>query len=319
MMNDPKYLRVGTLFAAFADAGAKVAVVTAKDKLRELLGHRLKGICFSSEKADQVTLAANGIENIARPGRAAAAVGLQRGAVRVRLRRRRRAPRARAAGHHVPLDDRLRPAQGGARHRRRQRLLRHDGRLPAAPGRDGRRDRGHRRPRDERQDRRLRSPERHLPAGLARRRIRRGIHAGDPADHRPLRRPPRRARLVRHRLHHRRRGRARRGRAHRRAARRPVGPPARGGGAPVRAGAGAHRRPRRRLRAVERPRQQCLPPRPVGARPCRCVRTGASPSSRCRCSRTGRRESSCRPGAAGAISMPSTSRSTTCSSGNPRP
>ncbi len=64
MMNDPKYLRVGTLFAAFADAGAKVAVVTAKDKLRELLGHRLKGICFSSEKADQVTLAANGIENI---------------------------------------------------------------------------------------------------------------------------------------------------------------------------------------------------------------------------------------------------------------
>jgi phosphonoacetate hydrolase len=64
MMNDPKYLRVGTLFAAFADVGAKVAVVTAKDKLRELLGHRLKGICFSSEKADQVTLAANGVENI---------------------------------------------------------------------------------------------------------------------------------------------------------------------------------------------------------------------------------------------------------------
>jgi phosphonoacetate hydrolase len=61
MMNDPKYLRTGTLLAAFADAGAKVAVVTAKDKLRELLGHRLKGICFSSEKADQATVAANGI------------------------------------------------------------------------------------------------------------------------------------------------------------------------------------------------------------------------------------------------------------------
>ena len=52
MMNDPKYLRAGTILAAFAEAGAKVAVVTAKDKLRKLLGHQLKGICFSSEKAD---------------------------------------------------------------------------------------------------------------------------------------------------------------------------------------------------------------------------------------------------------------------------
>ena len=53
MMNDPKYLRAGTILAAFADAGAKVAVVTAKDKLRALLGHRMTGICFSSEKADR--------------------------------------------------------------------------------------------------------------------------------------------------------------------------------------------------------------------------------------------------------------------------
>src|SRR5512134_1596743 len=52
MMNDPKYLRAGTILAAFAEAGAKVAVVTAKDKLRKLLGHQLKGICFSSENAD---------------------------------------------------------------------------------------------------------------------------------------------------------------------------------------------------------------------------------------------------------------------------
>ena len=56
MMNDPKYLRCGTLLAAFADAGAKVAVVTAKDKLRTLLGHGLKGICFSAEKADAKTV-----------------------------------------------------------------------------------------------------------------------------------------------------------------------------------------------------------------------------------------------------------------------
>jgi len=61
MMNDAKYLRAGTILAALADAGAKVAVVTAKDKLRALLGHRLKGICFSSEKADQATMEGNGI------------------------------------------------------------------------------------------------------------------------------------------------------------------------------------------------------------------------------------------------------------------
>jgi phosphonoacetate hydrolase len=64
MMNDPRHLRVGTILAAFSEAGAKVAVITAKDKLRKLLGHRMTGICFSSEKADQATLAENGIEKL---------------------------------------------------------------------------------------------------------------------------------------------------------------------------------------------------------------------------------------------------------------
>lgn len=64
MMNDPKYLRAGTILAAFADAGARVAVVTAKDKLRTLLGHKMKGICFSAEKADQVTIVDNGIADV---------------------------------------------------------------------------------------------------------------------------------------------------------------------------------------------------------------------------------------------------------------
>jgi phosphonoacetate hydrolase len=64
MMNDPEYLRAPTLLAAFANAGARVAVVTAKDKLRRLLGHELEGICFSAEKSDQATLADNGIENV---------------------------------------------------------------------------------------------------------------------------------------------------------------------------------------------------------------------------------------------------------------
>src|SRR3979490_263342 len=56
MMNDPRHLRVGTILAAFSNAGATVAVITAKDKLRKLLGHRMTGICFSSEQAGQVTL-----------------------------------------------------------------------------------------------------------------------------------------------------------------------------------------------------------------------------------------------------------------------
>ena len=68
MMNDPRFLRAPTLFAAFQTAGATVAVVTAKDKLRALLSHELDcagetAVCFSSEKADSTTQAEHGIEN----------------------------------------------------------------------------------------------------------------------------------------------------------------------------------------------------------------------------------------------------------------
>lgn len=68
MMNDPVFLRAPTIFEAFQQAGAKIAVVTAKDKLRLLLGNRLKfdgrAICFSAEQADEASLAENGIENV---------------------------------------------------------------------------------------------------------------------------------------------------------------------------------------------------------------------------------------------------------------
>ncbi|HEX2547085.1 MAG TPA: phosphonoacetate hydrolase [Ramlibacter sp.] len=64
LMNDPRYLRAPTILARAAAAGCKVAVVTAKDKLRTLLGHGLQGICFSAEKADQATQAENGIANV---------------------------------------------------------------------------------------------------------------------------------------------------------------------------------------------------------------------------------------------------------------
>ena len=69
MMNDPKFLRVETLFPAFQRAGLRIAVVTAKDKLRGLLGKGLtlapgKACSFSSEKSDKASLAENGIEKV---------------------------------------------------------------------------------------------------------------------------------------------------------------------------------------------------------------------------------------------------------------
>ncbi len=64
MMNDPKWLRAPTILAALSGAGHACAVVTAKDKLRRLLGHGMQGICFSSEKADAATLADNGIDGV---------------------------------------------------------------------------------------------------------------------------------------------------------------------------------------------------------------------------------------------------------------
>lgn len=63
MMNDPRFLRCDTILAAFSRAGAQVAAVTAKDKLRLLLGHGLRGICFSAEKADRVNRTEHGIDD----------------------------------------------------------------------------------------------------------------------------------------------------------------------------------------------------------------------------------------------------------------
>lgn len=64
MMNDPKWLRAPSILAALADAGRSVAVVTAKDKLRKLLGHKMNGVCFSAEKADEATHEENGISGV---------------------------------------------------------------------------------------------------------------------------------------------------------------------------------------------------------------------------------------------------------------
>ncbi len=52
MMTDPALMRSETILALMARAGVATAAVTAKDKLRRLLGHNLDGTCFSSEFAD---------------------------------------------------------------------------------------------------------------------------------------------------------------------------------------------------------------------------------------------------------------------------
>ena len=69
MMNDARFMRAPTIMKAFHDSGASVAVVTAKDKLRTLLGYGLdpssgRAVAFSSEKADKATRAENGIEDV---------------------------------------------------------------------------------------------------------------------------------------------------------------------------------------------------------------------------------------------------------------
>jgi phosphonoacetate hydrolase len=67
VMTGPELLRSRTILAAFADAGAKVVSITAKDKLRRQLGKGLDlsrgNISFSSECADRCSLEENGIED----------------------------------------------------------------------------------------------------------------------------------------------------------------------------------------------------------------------------------------------------------------
>ncbi|NLI30353.1 MAG: phosphonoacetate hydrolase [Nitrospiraceae bacterium] len=64
MMNEARFLRAESLLAVFSEHGAKVASITAKDKLSRMLSHGVKGgIAFSAEKADECSLAENGIEN----------------------------------------------------------------------------------------------------------------------------------------------------------------------------------------------------------------------------------------------------------------
>jgi phosphonoacetate hydrolase len=66
MMNSPEFRRCPTLLCSAADAGRKVAFITAKEKLRTVLGDGVVergGIVFSSEKVDEAKLETHGIDN----------------------------------------------------------------------------------------------------------------------------------------------------------------------------------------------------------------------------------------------------------------
>ena len=69
MMNDPKFLRAETILKAFHARGAKVCAITAKDKLRKLLGTGLvfgdgTAISFSAETPDSAAMDSHGIEGV---------------------------------------------------------------------------------------------------------------------------------------------------------------------------------------------------------------------------------------------------------------
>ncbi|MGZ8900005.1 MAG: phosphonoacetate hydrolase [Limisphaerales bacterium] len=67
MMNSADFLRAPTIFPAAAKAGRKVAIVTAKEKLRDIFAQGLiaeGGIAFSSERASHVTVQTHGIERV---------------------------------------------------------------------------------------------------------------------------------------------------------------------------------------------------------------------------------------------------------------
>lgn len=72
MMLDATPMRAPTILASFADEGAGVIAITAKDKLRKALANNLKGVAFSAEAAESCTYAEHGISDVANMvGRAA--------------------------------------------------------------------------------------------------------------------------------------------------------------------------------------------------------------------------------------------------------
>ncbi|MGX5851548.1 phosphonoacetate hydrolase [Mesorhizobium sp. PL10] len=64
MMLDARLMRASTILAEFSKAGANVAVVTAKDKLRKALAHEMLGIAVSAQNANSCSIKENGIDDL---------------------------------------------------------------------------------------------------------------------------------------------------------------------------------------------------------------------------------------------------------------
>ena len=64
MITDASVLRCETILGLMSQAGVKSAGVTAKDKLREIIRHNLRGIAFSAQHADKATMANAGIDDV---------------------------------------------------------------------------------------------------------------------------------------------------------------------------------------------------------------------------------------------------------------
>ena len=151
MMNDVRFLRAPTVFKQFYDAGAKVAIVTAKDKLRALLGAGLsfdedRARCFSAEQSASSTAQEHGIDNASdwlgmpQPEVYSADLSEFVFAAGVKLLREWK------PGRHVSDDNRLRSAQICARTARGEVVLCHVRQIPGRPRCPGCGDRCHRRP-----------------------------------------------------------------------------------------------------------------------------------------------------------------------------
>ena len=200
MMNGPEFLRCGTLLTAAADAGRRVAFITAKEKLRTLLGDGIVergGIAFSSEKVDEARLATHGVDQaesiIGKPrpeiysGDASVYV-LEAGAALVEQER--------ADFLYLSLTDYMQHkfAPGGPREPRVSRPI---GPADRPPARGRVRCRCHCRPWDEREEQLRWVAERDLRRVTPARAIWRW-YPGDLSDHRSVRGPPWRARVAGH-------------------------------------------------------------------------------------------------------------------------
>ena len=63
-MSEPEFVRADTVLKRHREAGLKVGAVTAKDKLRRMLGAGWKGVCFSGEMADRTSAWTHGITDV---------------------------------------------------------------------------------------------------------------------------------------------------------------------------------------------------------------------------------------------------------------